>query len=375
MARTPEKLIVLALCLCGAALHALAPPSPASAATIRRVNILGAGQNIEVEITANQPLNPTAQEVKNPERLVIDFPDALPAGELRNISVNRGEVKAVRVGLLTKTPPVTRVVIDLESSRHYQLFPSGKSVIVKLSAPQGQDQEKPVASVQLQPAASVQLQRAALAQTQPAGLARLQSSSNLPAIATISYAPSAKRTAPQAQPAAPKPQPKVDVEYANGRLRIRTNSKANLSEVLYEVHRRTGADIPIPAGAEQEQVVTDIPPSAPRDAVAMLLNGSHFNFIIVGADGDPSALKRVILSPKGAEGASQPIIYTGNTPVESGPDLPEPAQAEAPTAEPQPIEQPDAAPPPDQQPANEPPPAQVQPDMTPPSMPPDGPPQ
>jgi hypothetical protein len=368
MARTPEKLIVLALCLGGAALHALAPPppNPASAATIRRVNILGAGQNIEVEITANQPLNPTAQEVKNPERLVIDFPDALPAGELRNISVNRGEVKAVRVGLLTKTPPVTRVVIDLESSRHYQLFPSGKSVIVKLSAPQGQDQEKPVASVQLQPVA--------LAQTQPAGLARLQSSSNLPAIATISYAPSAKRIAPQTQPAAPKPQPKVDVEYANGRLRIRTNSKANLSEVLYEVHRRTGADIPIPAGAEQEQVVTDIPPSAPRDAVAMLLNGSHFNFIIVGADGDPSALKRVILSPKGAEGASQPIIYTGNTPVESGPDLPEPAQAEAPTAEPQPIEQPDAAPPPDQQPANEPPPAQVQPDMT-PSMPPDGPPQ
>ena len=127
MARTPEKLIVLALCLCGATLHAFAPPSPASAATIRRVNILGAGQNIEVEITANQPLNPTAQEVKNPERLVIDFPDALPAGELRNISVNRGEVKAVRVGLLTKTPPVTRVVIDLESSRHYQLFPWGKT--------------------------------------------------------------------------------------------------------------------------------------------------------------------------------------------------------------------------------------------------------
>src|SRR5437773_3795065 len=243
MARTPEKLIVLALCLCGATLHAFAPPSPASAATIRRVNILGAGQNIEVEITANQPLNPTAQEVKNPERLVIDFPDALPAGELRNISVNRGEVKAVRVGLLTKTPPVTRVVIDLESSRHYQLFPSGKSVIVKLSAPQGQDQEKPVASVQLQPAASVQLQRAALAQTQPAGLARLQSSSNLPAIATISYAPAAKRMAPQY--AAPKPPPKVEVEYASRRLRIRTNNKASLSEVLNEVHRRTGADIPI----------------------------------------------------------------------------------------------------------------------------------
>src|SRR5690348_3882704 len=124
MARTLSKLIVLALCLCGAALPAFASPpaNAASAATIRRVYVLGAGQNVEVEITASQPVNPSAQEVKNPERLVLDFPDALPASELRNISVNRGEVKAVRVGLLTKTPPVTRVVIDLESSRHYQLF-------------------------------------------------------------------------------------------------------------------------------------------------------------------------------------------------------------------------------------------------------------
>jgi hypothetical protein len=373
MGRSPQKLIVLALWLCGGTLHAFASPpgTAASAATIRHISVLGAGKNVELEITASQPVNPTAQEVKNPERLVIDFPDAIPAGELRNVAVNRGDVKAVRVGLLTKNPPVTRVVIDLETAQKYQLFPSGKSVIVKLSA-LVEGKELP------QPAASLQLQPAALAQSQPAGLARLQSSSNLPAIATISYAPAAKRIAPQAQPAAPKPQPKVEVEYANGRLRIRTNSKANLSEILYEVHRRTGADIPIPAGAEQEQVVTDIPPSVPRDAVAMLLNGSHFNFIIVGADGDPSKLKRVILTPKGVEGTSQPIIYTGNTPpVESTPDLPEPAQAEAPVSEQPPVEQPVADQPPNQQPANAVP-AQVQPDMIPnipPDQPADGPPQ
>lgn len=362
-------MIVFALCLCGASRTFAS--SPNGTATIRRVNVLGAGQHVEVEITATQPVNPTAQEVKNPERLVLDFPDALPSNELRNISVNRGDVKTVRVGLLTKTPPVTRVVIDLESARSYQLFPSGKSVIVKLSALElAKDQPKSASSAQLQPAA--------LSRKQSAGLARLQSSSNLPAIATISYAPAARRIAPQAAP--PKPPARVEVEYAAGKLRIRTNSKANLSEVLSEVHRRTGADIPIPAGAEQEQVVTDIPPSLPRDAVAMLLNGSHFNFIIVGDDGDPSKLKRVILTPKGAEGTSQPIIYTGNTPpVESSPDLPEPAQAEAPTSEPPPIEQPVTDQPgadqtPNQPSPNEPQPAQAQPDMM-PSMPPDGPPQ
>jgi len=361
MGKAPKKSIVLLLCLLAGGLHAFASSITAGpAATIRRVNVLGGGQNVEIEITASQPLSPTAQEVKNPERLVIDFPDALPASDLRDIPVNRGDVKTVRVGLFTKNPPVTRIVIDLESTRKYQLFPSGKSVIVKLS---GVEPAKP--------ATPVPLQSAALAQGRSAGLAHLQSSSNLPAIATISYAPAAKRIAPQAQPSAPKPQPKLQVEYADGKLRIRAN-KANLSEVLYEVHRRTGADIPVPAGAEQEQVVTDIPPSAPRDAVAMLLNGSHFNFIIVGADGDPSKLKRVILTPKGVEGASQPIIYTGNTPVESNPELPEPAQAEAPVSEQPPIEQPVTDQPPNQQPANDPVPAQVQPDMI-PNIPPDQP--
>ena len=360
MGRTLPNLTSFALCLCVAAFA-----SSPNAATIRRVNVLGAGQTVEVEITATQPVNPTAQEVKDPERLVLDFPDALPSTELRNVSVNRGDVKAVRVGLLTQNPPVTRVVIDLESKRHYQLFPSGKSVIVKLSAP---EQAKPATAAQLQPAALSQ---------NPAGLARLQSSSNLPAIATISYAPAGKRIAPQA--AAPKPPPRVEVAYAAGKLRIRTNSKANLSEVLSEVHRRTGADIPIPPGAEQEQVVTDIPASPPREAVAMLLNGSHFNFIIVGADDDPSKLKRVILTPKGAEGTSQPIIYTGNTPPVESTDMPEPAQAEAPTSEPPPVEQPVADQPPADQPQNQPlpnesQPAQAQPDMI-PNMPPDSPPQ
>jgi AMIN domain len=365
MGRTLKKLVVLALWLCGG-LYAFASPAMAagSAATIRHISVLGAGKNVELEITASQPLNPTAQAVKNPERLVIDFPGALPASDLQNVSVNRGDVRTVRVGLFTKDPPVTRVVIDLDAAQNYQLFPSGKNVIVKLS---GLEQAKPAALPQV-PSANLG----------SAKLAQVQAGSPLPAIATISYQPARKRVTPQAQAPVPKPRPNMEVEYADGRLRIWAN-KANLSQVLYEVHRRTGADIPIPAGAEQEQVVTDIPPSPPRDAVSMLLNGSHFNFIIVGADNDPGKLKSVLLTPKGAGGASQPIIYTGNVPVESSPEQPEPAQAEAPVTEQPPIEQPVTDQPPNQQPANEPAPEQTQPDMTPHSMPPEqpaeGPPQ
>ena len=41
-------------------------------------------------------------------------------------------------------------------------------------------------------------------------------------------------------------------------------------------------------------------PGSPRDVVSQLLNGSRYNFILVGADNDPNKLERVILSPKGA---------------------------------------------------------------------------
>ena len=76
MGTTLPKLALFALCVYTAAPHAFG--SPPSAATIRTVSVLGAGQTVEVEITATQPITPTTQEVKNPERLVWDFPDALP---------------------------------------------------------------------------------------------------------------------------------------------------------------------------------------------------------------------------------------------------------------------------------------------------------
>jgi hypothetical protein len=68
--------------------------------------------------------------------------------------------------------------------------------------------------------------------------------------------------------------------------------------VLFEVQRQTKAEIDIPAGAEQEQVVADLGPAPVRDVLAALLNGSNYNFIFVG-DEQGGSLGKVILSRRG----------------------------------------------------------------------------
>jgi hypothetical protein len=95
--------------------------------------------------------------------------------------------------------------------------------------------------------------------------------------------------------------PTLDVSYHDGLLSIRAY-KASLSEVLFAVHQRTGAEVAISAGAEQEPVVADIGPAPAPAVLAQLLNGSRFNFLILSAANDPRMLDRVILSPR-AEGA------------------------------------------------------------------------
>ena len=219
-------------------------------ATIRNVSVFGVGGNVEVEVVASQPVTPRAQVITGPDRLILDFPNSLPGDKLRNVSVERGELKGVRVGRFSATPPVTRVVLDLKSAQPYQIFPSGKTVIVKLAAPKGA--------------------AAALVQT------------SMPAAAVAM------------QPTAPPP-PKVQVDFANGKLKIWAN-KASLADVLAEVRHRTGAELVVPPGAAQEQVVADLGPAPARDVLSALLNGSPFNFVMVGSDHDSSQLRGIFLT-------------------------------------------------------------------------------
>src|SRR6476660_9697311 len=101
--------------------------------SVRSVKVLGSKDIVEIEVQASDRIVPQSQVLTGPDRLVIDFPNALPSSEVRSQSVDRGEVKDIRVGLFQAKPPVTRVVVDLKTARSYQIFPYGRTVMIKVT--------------------------------------------------------------------------------------------------------------------------------------------------------------------------------------------------------------------------------------------------
>lgn len=112
-------------------------------------------------------------------------------------------------------------------------------------------------------------------------------------------------------PLAPRvpPAPRLNVDFHDGKLKI-VADHATLAAVLNEVHRRTGAQITLPAGGGMEQVIVALGPAAPRDVLAALLNGSRFNFIMVGSDNDPSQVRSVLLTARSGGPSDAPAPYS-----------------------------------------------------------------
>jgi hypothetical protein len=117
------------------------------AAIIRHITVTGGDHGLDVEITATAPITALTQTVTDPDRLIVDLPEALPSEGLQKVVVNRGNLKDIRVGLLSVNPRITRVVLDLTSPMQYRVLPSGNSIVVKLNGESG-----PVAATTKPPA-------------------------------------------------------------------------------------------------------------------------------------------------------------------------------------------------------------------------------
>jgi hypothetical protein len=88
------------------------------------------------------------------------------------------------------------------------------------------------------------------------------------------------------------------VSYQNGLLTISAQNSP-LGEILRDVRNLTGASIDIPAGSgANERVVTQLGPGTPRDVLVGLLNGSSFNYVMMGSSADPSSVASLILTAK-----------------------------------------------------------------------------
>jgi len=283
-----------------------------AAARVQHIVLHETGAGMEVEIqTSGAAVAPDTQAITGPDRIVVDFPGALPAADLRALKVNRRALKGIRAGLFFDNPPITRVVLDLTGPQSYQISTGQNAVVVKLgsvklsSAKPGSAE---LSAVNSNPVATANKPTLVTAVgTQPAGahlqpVAKLHDTSLVgrasAVVASVPVTP--RQTSPSLQAVSPAPapaiaaQPPVSVSFVDGLLSIHAE-KATLAQVLFEVQRQTHADIAIPAGAEQEQVAADLGPAPARDVLAALLNGSHYNFIFVGRE---LSLDQVILTQR-----------------------------------------------------------------------------
>jgi hypothetical protein len=147
------------------------------------------------------------------------------------------------------------------------------------------------------------------------------------------------------------------VTYQNGQLSI-VAQNATLSAILAAVRSRTGAQVEMPAEASNDRVAAQLGPGNPRDVMASLLQGSRFDYIVLGSVNDPNVLSQVILttrrggpatapagagqasgSPAGVAQPNQPGLFRGGV---SRPEIV--AEEEEPEPEPVPEPEPELVP-------------------------------
>jgi hypothetical protein len=123
--------------------------------------------------------------------------------------------------------------------------------------------------------------------------------------------------------------------YQNGLLTIDAQN-STLSQVLRAVQAQTGASVEMPSSAANERVMMQVGPGRPRDVLNTLLNGSKFNYIILGMIDNPGGVQKVILTTR------QNAPATVNTAQNNAPGQAQPQYQPPPPEEPQDEEMPEA---------------------------------
>lgn len=117
----------------GIELHVAAAAVTARAGAMSRiqdVSVTHASDALNIEISGNGALTAKTMKLANPDRVVVDIPNSVLRGRAREIPVNTGDVKSVRVGRYQEG--TTRVVVDMAQMRDFQIVPEGNKLIVSL---------------------------------------------------------------------------------------------------------------------------------------------------------------------------------------------------------------------------------------------------
>ena len=107
------------------------------------------------------------------------------------------------------------------------------------------------------------------------------------------------------------------VRYQNGQLSIQAQN-STLSSILTAVRASTGARVEMPADTVNDRAAAQLGPGNPRDVLASLLQGSRFDYFVIGSPTDPDALSEIILTPHAGSGGGASGNEGANRPAQGG---------------------------------------------------------
>src|SRR5580658_8177580 len=107
-------------------------------AAIKSFRIVQEKDGQAVEILSTKPLVPSIQAVSNPDRLVIDLPNARLDTQQKRISIQADQIGAIRADQFQQNPPIVRVVVDLLAPRDHTWDAAGNRLVVHLGKNPGQ---------------------------------------------------------------------------------------------------------------------------------------------------------------------------------------------------------------------------------------------
>src|ERR1700757_1043816 len=127
MHRTRLLLVLLLLGPYGAA-----QSTKSGAAEIEQLQVKREGSDVRIEVILTGAVKPTVETATNPDRLVLTLPGTLSDAKQKHFPLDANGVHGVRVGLNNANPPVTRVVVDMDSAHPYTVDTNGRSIVVHI---------------------------------------------------------------------------------------------------------------------------------------------------------------------------------------------------------------------------------------------------
>jgi hypothetical protein len=112
-------------------------------AAIKSFRIVQEKDGPAVEILSTRPLVPSIQAISDPDRLVIDLPNARLETQGKRINIQANQIRAIRADQFQQSPPVARVVVDLLAPRAYTWDAAGNRLVVHLGKNPGQANSSP----------------------------------------------------------------------------------------------------------------------------------------------------------------------------------------------------------------------------------------